>query len=152
MGSRDMRILHSSIARTLVTLVVSGCFQGAGSGLIGVSGDGGNTGNTAPVLGFFVQPNFSTVGQVITPAVEVVVRDSLGATDSAFTGSISVALASNSTGAALSGTTSVRPVKGIATFSNLAVDKAGTYTLQASARGAATVTSTTFSVTTVTTP
>ena len=55
-------------------------------------------------------------------------------------------------GSALSGTTAVRAVNGISRFSNLAVDKAGTYTLQASASGAASVSSTAFSITTVTTP
>jgi len=52
----------------------------------------------------------------------------------------------------LSGTTAVRPVTGIATFSNLAIDKAGTYTLQASASGATSVTSSALTITTATTP
>src|SRR5438093_3390330 len=114
-----MRNAHANLIRTLVTVVIGGCMGGAGSGLVGIAGgNGGNGSNTAPVLGFFVQPNSSNVGQVIRPAVQVVVRDSLGSIDSDFTGSISVALASNSTGAALSGTTAVRPDNGIASFSN----------------------------------
>ena len=119
---------------------------------MGIAGGGGTGSNTPPVLSFFVQPNSSNVGQTITPAVEVLARDSLGATDTSFTGTITVALASNSTGAALSGTTTVRPVNGIASFSNLAVDQVGTYTLTASSSGSTTVTSSAFSVTTVTTP
>ena len=146
-----MRLTHSSIARTLITLVISACV-GTGSGLMGIAGGGGTGSNTPPVLSFFVQPNSSNVGQTITPAVEVLARDSLGATDTSFTGTITVALASNSTGAALSGTTTVRPVNGIASFSNLAVDQVGTYTLTASSSGSTTVTSSAFSVTTVTTP
>jgi len=82
----------------------------------------------------------------------VVVRDTLGSTDSSFTGSITIGFASNPTGANLSGTTVVRPVNGIASFSNLAIDKAGTYTLQASASGAEAVTSSAFTITTVTGP
>ncbi len=148
-----MRIAPLSVSGTLLAVLVSGCIGGTGSGLVGISGgNGGNGSNTAPVLGFFVQPNSANVGQVISPAVQVVVRDTLGATDSAFSGSISVALGSNPTGAALSGTTTVRPVNGIASFSNLAVDKAGRHTLQASTSGATTVASTAFSITTATEP
>jgi len=145
---------HTTITRALLTLVLSGC-GGVGSGMVGICcGNGGNNGgnNGTPVLGFFVQPNTSNVGRVITPAVEIVVRDTLGSTDTDFTGSITVALASNSSGAALTGTTTVRPFNGIASFSNLAVDKVGTYTLQASTSGATTVTSAAFSITTATAP
>src|SRR5216117_3866580 len=152
MGRPDMRIHHSRVVPTLVLLAIGACFSGTGSGLAGISGGNGSGSNTPPVLGFFVQPNSSNVGQVISPPVEVVARDSLGGINSSFTGTITIALASNSTGGALSGTTLVRPVNGIASFSNLAVDKAGTYTLQASASGAAPVTSTAFAITTVTEP
>jgi hypothetical protein len=120
---------------------------------MGISGgNGANGSNAPPVLAFFVQPNSVNLGQVISPPVEVVARDSLGSTDSSFTGSITIAIASNSAGGALSGTKVVGAVNGIATFSNLAIDKAGTYTLQASASGAASVTSSAFSITTVTGP
>jgi hypothetical protein len=124
---------------------------GNGTGVIGIAG-GGNTNNTPPVLSFFVQPNTANVGQTISPPVEVLARDSLGGIATEFNGTITIALGSNSTGASLSGTTSVRAVNGIASFGNLALNKAGTYTLQASATGAANATSTAFSVTTVTTP
>ena len=144
-----MRITHSGV---ILTLMISGCIGGNGSGLVGIAGGNGNGNNAPPVLGFFVQPNSVNVGQVITPAVEVVARDSVGGIDSAFTGSITISLASNSTGAVLSGTTVARPANGIASFSNLAIDKVGTYTLETSASGAAAVTSTAFSITTVTTP
>ncbi len=148
-----MRIAHSTIVRSLITLVVSGCFSGTAPIIIGVNGGTGGTGSGAPpVLAFFVQPNTANVGQLISPAVEVVAKDSLGGTDTTFTGTISIGLTNNSTGAALNGTPSRRAVKGIASFDDLAVDKAGTYTLQASTSGAAAVTSTIFSITTVTGP
>ena len=146
-----MRINHSSMLRTLITLATSACMGGTGSLLTGVSGNGGG-GNTTASLSFFVQPNTANVGQVISPPVEVLARDSLGGTDSAFSGTITVSLASNSTGATLSGTTAVGARDGIATFSNLAVDKAGTYTLQASAAGATAVTSSSFTITSPVTP
>jgi hypothetical protein len=149
MGSGHMRIARSSLARTLVTLVISGCIGGEGSGLVGISGGNGGNGSNAPAaIGFFVQPNAADVGQVITPAVEVAVSDSLGGTDSSFTGSITISLASNSTGASLSGTTVARPVNGIASFSNLAIDKTGTYTLQASTSGVTAIVSNAFTINT----
>ena len=141
-----MRIPHANVIGALLFLVAGGCFGGTGSGLVGICcGGNGGGGNGTPGLGFFVQPNSADVGHVITPAVEVVVRDSLGGTDSSFTGGIAISLASNPTGATLSGTTVVRPVNGIASFSNLAIDKAGSYTLQASA-GLVSVTSNGFTI------
>jgi len=146
-----MRIARSTIVRSLISLVVSGCVSGTAPIIIGVNGGTGSNGSgVPPVLAFFVQPNTANVGQAISPAVEIVAKDSLGGTDSTFTGTIAIGLTSNSTGAALDGTTSRRAVKGIATFDDLAVDKAGTYTLQASTSGSGAVTSTVFAITTVT--
>lgn len=149
------RITHSSFVRTLVTLVTSACIGGAGSGLIGVNsdGDGGGTSNggAAPVLSFFAQPGTANVGQTLS-LVQVAASDSLGNVDTTFAGVIRVTLGSNSTGAGLHGTTAVRASNGVATFGNLAVDEAGTYTLRASANGAASVTSGAFIITTITTP
>ena len=148
-----MRITPLSVSGTLLVVLVSGCFDGTGSGLVGISGgNGGNGGNSPPVLGFFVEPNSADVGQVITPPVEVVAQDSVGGTDSSFTGSITISLASNSTSASLSGTTVVRPVNGIASFGNLAIDKAGTYTLQASTSGATSIVSSAFTINTPNAP
>jgi hypothetical protein len=148
-----MRNAYSSLIRTLVTVAIGGCFGGTGSGMVGIAGGtDGNGSNSPPVLSFFVQPNTANAGQVITPPVEVLARDSLGNIDNAFTGSITIGLAPNSTGGALSGTTVTRGANGIARFTNLAVNRVGTYALQASASGAATVTSAAFTITTVTTP
>jgi hypothetical protein len=147
-----MKLTHP-IVRTLITFVISGC--GVGSGLTGFGisgGNGGGNNSVAPVLSFFTQPSTTNVDQIISPPIQVLAKDSLGAPDSAFTGTITVTLTSNSTGAGLSGTTSVRPVNGIATFSNLAIDKAGTYTLTASTSGSIDATSSPFPVTTITGP
>ena len=147
-----MRITPWRVSGTLLAILVSGCFGGQGSGLVGISGNGGNGNSSPPVLGFFVQPNSADVGQIITPPVEVVARDSVGSTDTSFTGSITISLASNSTGAALSGTTVVRSVNGIASFGNLAIDKAGTYTFQVSTSGATPVVSNAFTIITPNAP
>jgi hypothetical protein len=145
------RLSHLSLVRTLVTLVISGC-GGPGSGLIGIATSGGGTGSTgsgADVLTFFAQPNTANVSQVMS-TVQVGAIDSLGGVDTTFTDGITVTLASNSTGAALAGTTTVRATNGIATFGNLTVDQAGTYTLRATANGATGVTSAPFTIPRVT--
>ncbi|MGH7521334.1 MAG: hypothetical protein ACREMI_08650 [Gemmatimonadales bacterium] len=145
---------HSSFVRTLVTLVTSACIGGTGSGLVGISvgGDDGGTGTgAAPVLSFFSPPNTANVGQTMS-TVQIVATDSLGSVAATFEGAVTVSLASNSTGAGLSGTTTVRASDGVATFTNLSVDRAGTYTLRASASGAAAVTSDPFTITTAATP
>lgn len=146
------RIAHSSVVRTLVTLVTSACIGGTGSGVIGVNSDGGGTANgAAPVLSFFAPPGNAGVNQVL-PLVQVAASDSLGAVDTTFTGVIRVSLGSNSTSAGLHGVTAVRASKGLASFDDLAVDAAGTYTLRASATGARSVTSSAFVITTTTGP
>src|SRR2546430_14645549 len=108
-----MRLAHSSIVLSLIALVITGC--GDGSGLIGIAtGGGGGGGQTTRALAFFVQPNSATAGQAISPPVEVVAKDSLGNTDSTFTGAVTVSLASNTAGGSLSGTTTTRAAAGIA--------------------------------------
>lgn len=140
-----MQLTGSTITSALIFLAVGSC--GNGSRLVGIAiGGGGGGANGSVAISFFVQPNAVNVGQVISPPVEVLVRDSVGATDTAFTSTISVGLGSDSTGATLNGTTDVRPVNGIASFSNLSINKAGTYTLTASASGSVAVTSTAFAV------
>ena len=147
------RLAHSHLTRTLISLVISACIDGGtGSRLIGVNtNDGGNTTGVAPVLSFFAQPGSANVGQTL-PVVQVVASDSLGNIDPNFSGVITVTLGSNSSGAGLHGTTAVRATDGVATFSDLSVDAAGTYTLRATASGAGSVTSSAFVVTTATGP
>jgi hypothetical protein len=146
------RITHSHLARTFISLVTSACIGGTGSGLIGVNtNDGGTTNGVAPVLSFFAQPGSANVGQTL-PIVQVTASDSLGNIDTNFSGVITVTLASNATGAGLHGNTAVRASDGVATFTDLSVDAAGTYTLRATASGAGSVTSSAFVISTPTGP
>lgn len=147
------RITHSSIARSLISLVTSACIGGTGSGMIGVNtNDGsGTTTSIAPVLSFFAQPGSANVGQTL-PLVQVAASDSLGNIDTTFAGVIRLTLASSSSGGGLHGNTAVRTTDGVATFDDLAIDAAGTYTLRATAPGAGGVTSSAFVITTVTGP
>jgi hypothetical protein len=81
--------------------------------------------------------------------VVVTARDSLGNTAVSFVGNVTVAIAAGTgkAGAALRGTTTVAAVSGVATFSALSVDSAGTgYALTASATGPTSATSTAFTI------
>jgi hypothetical protein len=89
------------------------------------------------------------MGTVITPAVQVTAKDSVGAIVTTFTGNVTVAIASGTgtAGATLGGTKTVAAVAGVATFSTLTIDKAGTgYKLTAAASGFTTGTSSAFTV------
>src|SRR5207249_1397583 len=106
------------------------------------------TPGTAAKLVFTVQPSNTAAGAAITPAVQVTAQDALGNTASGFTGTGTVALGTNPTGATLAGTTTVTAAGGVATFGTLSVDKVGTgYTLAATAPGLSGATSSAFTVT-----
>lgn len=108
---------------------------------------GGGTG-AGDVLAFAVQPSAAIAGQIITPPIQVAVRDSLGIPDSSFTGDVTIAIGTNPTGGTLSGTASVATVHGVALFGDLRIDRAGTgYTLIAQANGMSPVTSASFNIT-----
>ena len=114
--------------------------------IIGIStgGGGGGGGHT---LAFTVQPSGAVVDQIITPAIQVAARDTLGNTDPTFTGTVTIAPGSNPSGARLDGSTTVALVSGIARFGDLSVDKVGNgYTLVATAPGATSATSAGFSI------
>jgi hypothetical protein len=101
----------------------------------------------AAQLSFSVQPSASSGGVAITPAVEVTALDQLGNVATGFTGNVAMAIGTNPSGGALSGTKSVAAVAGVASFSNLKIDLAGIgYTLAASATGPTGATSALFDV------
>src|SRR5207302_1797468 len=78
------------------------------------------------VLSFSVQPSTATAGNIVTPPSQVLVSDSLGIVDSAFTAAITITIGVNPVGGNLSGTTSVTPVNGTAQFGDLRIDTPGT--------------------------
>jgi hypothetical protein len=139
------------VAYTLATL------QTVGSWTI-TAGDGYYSGTTAPVtvsaacvstVAFSQQPAGTSVGATIPLTVKV--EDAYGNVVSSGAGStanVTLAIASGPAGGQLWGTTTVKAVGGVATFSNLSIDQAGNYTLTASAAGVGgTVTSSSFNVT-----
>ncbi len=109
---------------------------------------GGGGGGTGPdALAFTVQPSNATAGNIITPAIQVLVRDSLGLPDSAFAGAITMSISVNPVGGRLSGTLSVAPVNGIALFGDLVISTSSAgYVLQASAPGATSASSSSFTI------
>ena len=109
---------------------------------------GGPTQPSAGRLTFTVQPSNTVAGVSITPALQVMALETSGNTAMEFTGTVVVALGANPSGGTLSGTTSVAAVKGVASFVNLGLDKAGTgYTLTAATTGLSGATSAAFNLT-----
>jgi hypothetical protein len=125
-----------------VTLLASAACPGNAPRLQGVVTSGG----PATHLTFTSQPKTTTVGHSLGN-VTVAAQDDAGFTDTTYTGTITVTLANNPTGAILAGSTSIAAVAGVATFPNLTVDRPGSgYTLGATAPGLVGATSDTFIV------
>src|SRR5216117_3244304 len=101
----------------------------------------------AAKLAFIGQPSNAVAGAANTPAVQVAVQDAQGNTVTTATTSITVAIGTNPASGTLSGTTIVAAVNGVATFSTLSLNTAGSgYTLTASATGLTGATSTAFNI------
>ena len=102
-------------------------------------------------LVYLQQPTTAQAGVSIAPPVTVQVEDAnnnVVTTGTGSTASVGIAILANPGGGTLSGTTPVNAVAGIATFSNLSINKTGTgYTLQATSSGLTSVTSSTFNIT-----
>ena len=101
----------------------------------------------ASVLVVTTQPSNATAGSAIAPAIVVTARDPNGNTATTFVGAVTLALGANPGGGALSGTTTLNAVGGVATFSGVSLVKAAAgYTLTAAATGLAGATSSAFTI------
>src|SRR5205814_1931684 len=80
---------------------------------------------------FGQQPTDATAGAALSPAVTVKVEDQFGNVVTSDTSTVAMAVASGPGGFDAGSTTSVAAVGGVATFSNLKLDAAGSYTLSA---------------------
>jgi hypothetical protein len=124
---------------------------GAGYTLTAATGLAGTTSTTfditpgaATQLIFTAQPTNTTAGATITPAVQVTARDAEGNTATGFTGNVTVAIGANPGGSTRSPAVQAA-VAGVATFSDLSIEKVGTgYTITAAAAGLSGATSTAF--------
>src|SRR5205823_1853691 len=94
------------------------------------------TAGTATQLVFSVQPSTTTAGAAITPAVQVTAQHASGPYATLFPSNVTVAIGTNPSSGALTGTKTLAAVGGVTTFSGLSIDKAGTgYTLTATGAG-----------------
>jgi len=102
---------------------------------------------TATKLAFSQQPTNTAASQPITPAVTVQVEDAGGNLVTTSTASITIAIGTNPSSGTLSGTLTVAASGGVATFSNLSINKSGTgYTLKATSGTLTSATSSTFNI------
>jgi len=139
----------------VATIDLNGLARAAGPGSVTISAVGRGIPGTATLgvtqaatqLAFSVQPTDAVAGEAISPAVQVEIRDANGALVGNARDAVALALEANPGAGALSGTKTVNAVGGIASFSGLSIDKAGTgYTLVASAGAIGGATSSSFTV------
>ena len=104
---------------------------------------------TAPAtrLEFDQQPTTEAAGATITPFITVRAEDAAGNLDTNFTGPVTLAIASGPSDGILSGTTTRAATGGIATFDNLSIQRAGSYTLRATSGTLTQATSVSFQIT-----
>ena len=113
----------------------------AGTGYTLTAADGSLTGATsaafnitpaaASKLVFSTQPSNTAAGAGIAPPVQVSVEDANDNVVTTNNSSVTIGLGANPGSGTLGGTTTVAAVNGVATFSNLSINKAGTgYTFQ----------------------
>lgn len=99
----------------------AGSLTAASSALFDVT-----VGEEVTQLTFSVQPSDVMAGQPIAPAIQVSAQDGQGNTVTSFTGDVTMAIGTNPGSGTLSGTTTVAAIGGVATFDDLAIDRAGT--------------------------
>ena len=125
-------------------LTIMGC---PNSGLLHIVGVGGGGGGGSRRLAIIAEPSTAHVNAFIAPAIQVAVEDTLGVVDTTFKGGVTLALSTNPSFAVLAGSTTVVAVSGVATFSDLTVDRTGTgYIISAASAGLTTVFSTSFDI------
>jgi alpha-tubulin suppressor-like RCC1 family protein len=106
----------------------------------------------ATQLIFSVQPSTTSQGATISPAVQVTALDKNGHLAEGYRQNVTVAIGTNPNAGTLAGTMTVTFVHGVATFSDLSIDKVGSgYTLRATSLKLA-ATSAAFDITSAVTP
>jgi alpha-tubulin suppressor-like RCC1 family protein len=142
MSARTIRSTRKHLRRWLPVWSVLGtaalsCNEGGGPAEAG-----------APTqLAFTAQPTSAEAGAAIAPAIKVEVRDGAGNRVTTATNTVTLTLVANPGAGTLSGTLSADAASGVATFSDVRVDRPGTgYTLAAATAGLAEATSASFNV------
>jgi hypothetical protein len=103
-----------------------------GSDTAGTSSSFTVTAGAATQIGFASEPTGAWVNSPMSPGVSVGVEDAFGNVVTSAPMLITLSVESGPAGGGLGGTLSVTTVNGLASFSNLTLGKAGTYTLLAS--------------------
>ena len=84
-------------------------------------------------LFFSVQPSDAQAGAAISPAIQIEIQDANGLLVASARSGVTLAIGTNPSSGTLSGTVTANAIHGIASFSGLSIDQAGTgYTLTAS--------------------
>src|SRR6185295_2112565 len=109
-------------------------------------GHGCSCNNPATSLSFSAQPPSGVAGATLAPAAVVTALDKDGKPATTFTGDVTLSIGSGPTGAAIGGPTTATAKNGAASFEGLVFNKAGLYTLSASASGLTAATSAQFTV------
>lgn len=133
-------------ALTSIYLVKAGSYSvsAASSGLTGANSNTITVDPAAPFQLAITQPTGSaTAGQTL-PTLQATVEDQFGNVITSDASNVSVAVASGS--GTLLGTATASAVNGVATFSNLSIDTADTYTLQVSDTGLQPATTASFTI------
>ncbi len=140
--------------RIMANTITEGCVNvdGGPGNAPGSQGVYTTVGNVIPPpaasLAFSQQPTNTMSGVTINPAVTVRVLNGCGQLLTSSNASVTLALGRNPGGATLGGTLTVNAVNGLATFSNLTLNRASTgYTLVASSNGLTSATSSAFNIT-----
>lgn len=137
----------------LGVMALVGC---SGSGSSGGSGGGSGTPTAGPATQLVVvqQPSGAVAGSAFGTQPRVEIQDAMGvrvSSDNTTSVNVAISTGTGTGGAVLSGTMAVTANAGVVTFSGLAIDLAGTgYTLDFTAGGLTSATSTSFDVTTPT--
>ena len=129
------------------TLTATGSTVNTSPGVVLSSAFNITVGSAAKLV-FGQQPTGAGAGMTISPAVTVLVQDANGNTVAGDNSNVTLAITTNPGGGMLSGTTTVAAVNGVATFSNLSINKAGTgYVLTATDGALTSVASNSFNIT-----
>lgn len=97
-------------------------------------------------LAFLQSPTMGTAGQALNPVVKIAIENANGQVVTNNNSTVTLSIGSGPGGFAAGSTVSVAAVNGIATFSNLKLNVAGSYTLTASDTGATSATSSSLTI------
>jgi hypothetical protein len=135
----------------LLVVAAAACDPTGDQGIFGFGnggGGGGSGGGVATHLVFTVQPQTTQATVAMATPVIVKAEDGVGAVDTSYSDVITLSFSANPDGASLGGNFSVNAINGVATFSNLTVDKADTgYVLLATSGALTSAISSKFTIT-----